>query len=139
VSALVVVIDSCTWIDAALYGGIEETAIVKAFDSAFIAGCDRLWEEIDWALTRKFHLPVDVVAETLGFYRMHTLNITTTGEIKGSIDPNDDFLLECAVKAKAKLIISGDLKHLVRMKSFEGIRIVTPNDYVHGIALEATQ
>ncbi|MBU1200691.1 putative toxin-antitoxin system toxin component, PIN family [Patescibacteria group bacterium] len=40
-------------------------------------------------------------------------------------DPTDDRILECALKAKAGLIISMD-KHLLKLKSFNGIGIVHP-------------
>jgi hypothetical protein len=36
----------------------------------------------------------------------------------------------CAVRAKAHVIVSNDLKHLVRMRSFECIPIVTPEEYL---------
>lgn len=40
-------------------------------------------------------------------------------------DPTDNQILECALKAKAGLIISMD-KHLLKIKSFNGIGIVHP-------------
>jgi hypothetical protein len=62
-----------------------------------------------------------------------SLNIQITGEIKGSIDPDDDFILECAVRSKARVIVSNDLKHLVRMEHFEGIPILTPRQYLQSL------
>lgn len=43
-------------------------------------------------------------------------------------DPDDDRVLDCAVAGKADLIVSGD-RHLRRLKSFQGIGIVTPADF----------
>jgi putative PIN family toxin of toxin-antitoxin system len=45
-----------------------------------------------------------------------------------SHDPDDDRILECAVEGKAGLIVSGD-RHLIRLKSFQGIGIVRPIDF----------
>jgi uncharacterized protein len=42
-----------------------------------------------------------------------------------SIDPDDDAVLATAKAARADLIVSGDRKHLLILKSFEGIPIVT--------------
>src|SRR5579884_201988 len=105
-------------------------AVERAFALGAVAGCDKLWEEIHWALTRKCHLPADVVADDLEFYRGHSLDIKITGSVRGSVDPDDDFILECAVKAGARAIVSNDLKHLVRMQSFECIPILTPPEYL---------
>jgi uncharacterized protein len=42
-----------------------------------------------------------------------------------SIDPDDDAVLATAKAARADLIVSGDRKHLLILKNFEGIPIVT--------------
>jgi len=130
---VITVIDSCTWIDSLIYGGVEGEAVCKAFDLGIIAACDQLWREVGWVLTRKFHLPVSLVEDNLDFYRLYSLHIQITGEIKGSIDPDDDFILECAVRSKARAIISNDLNHLVRMEQFEGIPILTPRQYLDSL------
>ena len=127
---MITVIDSCTWIDALVHGGVEGEVICKAFDCGVIASCDQLWREVTWVLTRKFHLPVSVVEDSLDFYRLHSLDIQITGEVKASVDPDDDFILECAARSKARVIVSNDLKHLVRMEHFEGIPILTPRQYL---------
>ena len=40
-------------------------------------------------------------------------------------DPDDDHVLACALGAQADLIVSGD-RHLLSLKAFRGIPIVTP-------------
>ncbi len=44
-------------------------------------------------------------------------------------DPSDDAVLACAIGAKAELIVSGD-RHLLDLKEYQGIRIVTAADAV---------
>lgn len=44
-------------------------------------------------------------------------------------DPEDNKVLECAVSADADFIISGD-KHLLNLKNFRGIEILTPEDFL---------
>lgn len=44
-------------------------------------------------------------------------------------DPDDNKFLDCAVSAAAKYIISGD-QHLLGLKEFRGIKIVTPAQFV---------
>ncbi|MDI6654994.1 MAG: putative toxin-antitoxin system toxin component, PIN family [Candidatus Hydrothermarchaeota archaeon] len=42
-------------------------------------------------------------------------------------DPDDDKVLECAVNGKADFIVSGD-RHLLEMREYRGIRIVTAKE-----------
>ena len=45
------------------------------------------------------------------------------------IDVNDNKIIECALESKAKYIISYD-KHLLKLKEYEGIKIVRPEDFI---------
>ena len=49
-------------------------------------------------------------------------------------DPDDNRVLECAVEGKADLIISGD-RALLRLKSYNGIPIVRPIDFMRTLGL----
>ncbi len=42
----------------------------------------------------------------------------------------DNRILECAVEAKADVIVTGDLKHIRPLGSFEGIEILTPREFM---------
>lgn len=42
-------------------------------------------------------------------------------------DPSDDKFLDLAQEGKADYILSGD-KHLLDLKTFHGIKIITPNE-----------
>lgn len=43
--------------------------------------------------------------------------------------PIDDRILECAVQARAQVIVTGD-KHLLTMKRFEQIPILRPEEFL---------
>lgn len=45
-------------------------------------------------------------------------------------DPDDDKFLEAAVEGKATCIISQDKKHILPIKEFRGIKIVTPEEFL---------
>jgi uncharacterized protein len=45
-------------------------------------------------------------------------------------DPDDNHILACALAGNANLIVSRDLD-LLRLKSYEGIGIVSPIDFLH--------
>lgn len=44
-------------------------------------------------------------------------------------DPDDNKFLECAFDCKAEYIVSGD-DHLLKLKEFKGIKILTPAEFV---------
>ena len=41
-----------------------------------------------------------------------------------------EFILECAVEAKAQVLVTGNFKHIVPLKSFRGIAILTPREFL---------
>ncbi len=48
-------------------------------------------------------------------------------------DPDDDQVLACALAAKAEIIVSGD-RHLLDLKEYQGVRIVTVAEAVRAIS-----
>jgi putative PIN family toxin of toxin-antitoxin system len=51
-------------------------------------------------------------------------------------DPDDEMILECALAAEADIIVSGDKKHLLALRQFQGIPIVSPADFLRRLAAE---
>lgn len=49
-------------------------------------------------------------------------------------DPDDNRILECAVAGHADVIVSGD-RHLVKLKSYQGIPIVRPVDFLRTLGI----
>jgi putative PIN family toxin of toxin-antitoxin system len=45
-------------------------------------------------------------------------------------DPKDEMVLECALAAEADCIVSGDKRHLLPLKAFRGIPIISPADFL---------
>lgn len=50
-----------------------------------------------------------------------------------TVDPDDEMVLECALAAGADFIVSGDKRHLLPLKAFRGILIVSPADFLFRI------
>jgi putative PIN family toxin of toxin-antitoxin system len=48
-------------------------------------------------------------------------------------DPGDEMVLECALAAEADYIVSGDKKHLLALREFRGISIVSPAEFLRRI------
>lgn len=48
-------------------------------------------------------------------------------------DPADNRILECAVAAAADVVVTGDSRHLLPLRSFGGIRILSPREFLETI------
>lgn len=48
-------------------------------------------------------------------------------------DPTDNRIVECAVASGSEYLVSGD-KHLLKIGQYQGVKIVTPADFVEIIA-----
>ncbi|HXR08161.1 MAG TPA: putative toxin-antitoxin system toxin component, PIN family [Candidatus Acidoferrum sp.] len=49
-------------------------------------------------------------------------------------DPGDEMVLDCALAGEAGHIVSGDKKHLLSLREFRGIQIVSPHDFLRVLA-----
>ncbi len=69
----------------------------------------------------------DTLFDLLSFLQVvkisNTLNVIIT-------DPDDNMVLECAVMGHANYIVTGDKKHLLPLKSYQGIEIVNAADFL---------
>jgi predicted nucleic acid-binding protein len=48
-------------------------------------------------------------------------------------DPHDEMILECALAAEAEMIVSGDKKHLLALRNFRDIPILSPSDFLRSL------
>ena len=55
--------------------------------------------------------------------------VALTGGVRACRDPDDDKFLETAIKGEADCIVSGD-GDLLALDPFEGVRILTPRDFL---------
>lgn len=73
--------------------------------------------------------------EFMGVLGSISTNVTPSKKINlMQNDPADNKILECAIEAKAEYIITGD-NHLLTLKEYKGIRIITANEFLKKIAL----
>ncbi|MGA9135777.1 MAG: putative toxin-antitoxin system toxin component, PIN family [Candidatus Sulfotelmatobacter sp.] len=68
------------------------------------------------------------LATMLRFIHRKAKLITAKRRIKACRDPNDDYLLEIAVEAKAAFLVSGD-SDLLELDPFRSVRIVSYRDF----------
>jgi len=100
--------------------GIFESVVSESIITEYV----RVTEEI----AQRF--PQIEVAEILDLFIVNSKVVDTEGlEIRLCEDPDDDKFLECAVAGECQAIVSGD-KHLLKVKEFQGIKIIRPRDFL---------
>ncbi len=62
-------------------------------------------------------------------FKIAKVKKTKTKRRKKKEDPSDNMLLECAVEAGAKFVVSGD-KHLKKLRKYKEILIIPVNEFL---------
>ena len=90
-----------------------------------------LVEELEDVLLRpKFGLTAHQVEAIIDLVRQTFSSVSPVDAFNViSDDPDDNAVLDAAVAAKADMIVSGD-DHLLKMGTFQGIRIVSPGCFL---------
>ena len=88
-------------------------------------------EELARNLRKKVKLPSGDIAEILRVLADHSQTVDPK-ETVHVIHENDadNRILECAVGANAQVLVTGNFKHIVPLKSFRGIVILTPREFL---------
>jgi putative PIN family toxin of toxin-antitoxin system len=128
-----VVLDSGVWISALQFGGTPLAALERALTQDRVAICDQIEEEVREVLWKKFGWEVSRIEESFRTYLQDAIRVAVPGTLHGACrDAKDDMVVECAVNAGAKLIVSGD-KDLLTLGRYRSVRVVTARDYVRGL------
>jgi uncharacterized protein len=127
------VIDTNVIVSAILFGGIpgELISLWKSGHIQPLASKDIIDEYIKVLTYPKFDLSEKEINyilynEILPYFEIVTLK---SGQSIIQVDPSDDKFLHCAKAGKASVIISGD-RHLLSLKSYGKIRILTPSQFL---------
>lgn len=129
---LKVVADTNIYISAILFGGkpekIRELARKKKIELLI---SEVILAEIAEILKRKFNWPDWQISQTIESSRATTTLVTPRYTLKviKKHDP-DNRILECAVEGKAQYIVSGDKHHLLPLKEYQGIKILSPAEFL---------
>ncbi len=133
-----VVFDANIYISALVFGGPPRSAIeiVRRREcQGFVS--PPIVDEVREVLIRKFRWPSvdgeERVAAIFSFFQ----SVSPQQVIRGVIsDDSDHRILECAMAAKADIIVSGD-HHLLDLKRYEEIEILTCRDFLDRMAAPA--
>lgn len=130
-----VVADTNIFISALLFGGLPGAFLDLALLRVFLLVISpALLDELDEKLRLKFKL----TDEDAAVVRSKLLSVAEqvvpdfTLDLIAS-DPDDNRVLECALKARANYMVSGD-RHLRELKTYAGIPVLTVRQFLELIA-----
>jgi putative PIN family toxin of toxin-antitoxin system len=135
-----VVLDTNVFISALMFGGLPGSLLDLALLQSFLLVISpALLDELDEKLRLKF----DVSAEDTAIIRAKLESIAEIVRPDITVhviedDPDDDRVLECAVKGSADYIVTGD-RHLLKLGSYKAIAIVTVRQFLDAADAEEDQ
>lgn len=124
-----VVFDTNIYISAIVFGGNPKQCLELARSGEvelFISHA--LLLELVLKLRDKFGRSEDELKVVIEWVDSFTSMLFPKNKIKKIKHDADNRVLECAVSCNADYIISGDKKHLLSLKRFKNIPIITAND-----------
>ena len=127
-----IVLDANILISSFFWGGNPKTIIeriISGIDEMFIT--KEILDEIYGVIRRpKFHADNDRINYLINSIEEIGNIITPQKLVKnGSRDKTDNKYIECGIAADVHYLISGDI-HLLELKKYESIKIVTAKDYL---------
>ncbi len=130
---LVVVFDTNIFISALLSVGSKPDLCINLARESKVESvtCLEILNEFPQKLVQKFHYPAldaqKVIDEIVSFSRV--VVIPNTLQVVEA-DPKDNMIVECGVIGNATHIVTGDKRHLLPIKRYQNIDIVSAADFL---------
>lgn len=129
------VFDTNIYISALIFGGNPRTSLELARSGEIeLISSRSILLELAEKLRGKFLWVEKDIQEAIKGILVFTKLVTpsvSVAVIKN--DPADNRILECALESKANYIVSGDKKHLLSLKKFKGIPILSAKSFLDEI------
>ena len=127
-----VVLDTNIYISAILFGRKpEEIRKLSQEGKIELLVSEAIIAEVAEVLRKKFDWESWQISQVIDEIRETAILVIpnqTLSVIKK--DEDDNRILECAVEGKAHYIISGDKRHLLPLKEYQGIKILSPAEFL---------
>ncbi|HKG27258.1 MAG TPA: putative toxin-antitoxin system toxin component, PIN family [Thermomicrobiales bacterium] len=136
----IVVIDANVWVSAfAFHGRIPNQilALVKSRQIRSVTS-EPLMDQVVRALTRLGTSDDAVRAAEISMRQISRL-VRPAVRIEAILDKeSDNRVLECAVAGQVDAIVTGDRKHLLSLRRYAGIPILSPSDFLEAWQRDAS-
>ena len=127
-----VVADTNILVSALLFGGTSEQVFLAGLRGEIqLLTSPSLLKEFEKVLKEKFKLSIHLVREIIEEVMDVAEIVEVSSHIKAISYPDEDNrVLECAVDGKAELIVTGDTRHILPLKEYGGIKILSPSEFL---------
>ena len=129
---MIATLDTNVLSSGTVFGGVPGSIINAAVDRRFILALSpAILHEYENELSRsRFGLLAEAVELLVRDMKSHAFIVYPTKKHQIVVDdPDDNAVVDCAVEARADVIVSGD-SHLTELKQVEGIPVVTPAEFL---------
>ena len=130
-----IVLDTNVYISGILFGGNSRDILNKIIEGKITLYISiEIFDEIkDVLLRKKFDFPSEIIHHIINeIESISELIFPTVFYNIVKKDKDDNIIINCAVEAKVDFIVTGD-KILQDIKSFKGIEILSPHDFLDRI------
>ena len=129
-----VVADTNVYISALIFHGLPEEILALAQSGAFsLYISPAIQQELSSVLARKFGWDQQRLRDALSFLTEFVRVVIPKAVVTVIAgDEPDNRILECALEARAHVILTGD-RHLLRLKNFQGTNILGLRDFLSGL------
>ena len=125
------VLDTNIFVSALFWKGAPYTVVRTGIAGGFVMlASPAIIAELQETLAVKFNFPSEDARDYLHLIALHALLVEPREEPRVVVvDPSDDKIIACAVAGGADYIVTGD-KHLLSLRDFSDINIVTPPSFL---------
>lgn len=125
-----VTLDTNIYVSAFQFGGVPGRILDRHTDGAFEIGISPvITAELRRVLVERFDWSEHDVEIVLGPILSRSLLVNPKPIAPVSADPDDDWILACAVESQSHVLVSGD-KDLLRLREFQGISIIGARQFL---------
>jgi putative PIN family toxin of toxin-antitoxin system len=126
-----IVFDTNIYISAfVIPGGNAEKAYLHAIDGDFeLCTSIAILTELAQKLDEKFGWEKHKIAQLISYISDIATVLKTTSQLKVLSDDPDNCILECAIKAEADFLVTGD-KHLLKLRNYGDFEIIKLSNFL---------
>ena len=124
--------DTNILVSALLFGGTSEQVFLAGLRGEIqLLTSPSLLKEFEKVLKEKFKLNIHLVREVIEEVMEVAEIVEVSSHIKAISQPDEDNrVLECAIDGKANFIVTGDTRHILPIKEYGGIKILSPSEFL---------
>jgi putative PIN family toxin of toxin-antitoxin system len=125
-----VVLDSNIYVSALVFGGNPRAILELAEQGLFeVSVSDPIKGDVERVLGLKFSWTKERISDATAYLWTLAHSISPHQTVTDCIDPDDNRVLECALEARAQVIVTGD-NHLLKLHPYREISIFTPKQFL---------